>query len=216
MVVNLYPFEATIARPDATFEDAVENIDIGGPSLIRAAAKNHEHVAVLTEPDQYAAFLAEIQAPGGTTLATRTRLALAAFARTGTYDRAIADYFGKLPGGPGTGSEAFPATLNLSFPLRQTLRYGENPHQRAAFYVDPDAHGPNLATAAVLHGKELSYNNLLDLDSALRLIRLFAEPAACILKHNNPCGAAVATTWPRPSSGPTRAIRSAPSAASSA
>ncbi|MGC8639805.1 MAG: bifunctional phosphoribosylaminoimidazolecarboxamide formyltransferase/IMP cyclohydrolase [Isosphaeraceae bacterium] len=192
VVVNLYPFEATIARPDVTFEEAVENIDIGGPSLIRAAAKNHDHVAVLTDPNQYAAFIAELQTSGGTTLQTRKRLAHAAFARTGAYDRVIADYFSKLTVPPEPAQEGVPASLSLDFPLRQTLRYGENPHQRAAFYIDPSAHGPNLATASVLHGKELSYNNLLDLDSALRLIRMFAEPAACILKHNNPCGAAVA------------------------
>lgn len=192
VVVNLYPFEATIARPDVTFEEAVGNIDIGGPSLIRAAAKNHDHVAVLTDPDHYAAFLAEFQPSGGTTLARRKQLAHAAFARTGDYDRVIADYFSKLTATSQPAVARFPASLNLSFPLRQTLRYGENPHQHAALYVDPTAHGPNLATAAVLHGKELSYNNLLDLDSALRLIRMFAEPAACILKHNNPCGAAVA------------------------
>lgn len=193
VIVNLYPFEATIARPDATFEDAVENIDIGGPSLIRGAAKNHEHVAVLTDPNQYARFLEEFRPTGGTTKATRTRLALEAYARTGTYDRAIADYFTRVTATPGAAADAaFPETMTLGFSLRQTLRYGENPHQRAAIYVDPTAGGRNLATARVLHGRELSYNNLLDLDSALRLIRMFAEPAACILKHNNPCGAAVA------------------------
>jgi phosphoribosylaminoimidazolecarboxamide formyltransferase/IMP cyclohydrolase len=192
VVVNLYPFEQTVARLAATFEEAVENIDIGGPSLIRGAAKNHEYVAVLTDPDQYTAFLEEFRSRGGTSRATRTRLALEAFARTGRYDRAIAEYFTKVMD-RGAGTEAaFPATLQIGYPLRQALRYGENPHQRAAFYVDPEARGRNIATAAVLHGKELSYNNLLDLDSALRLMRMFGEPAACILKHNNPCGAAVA------------------------
>ena len=192
VVVNLYPFEATIARPDASFEDAVENIDIGGPSLIRGAAKNHAHVAVLTDPDQYETFLAEFRQSGGTTQATRERLAREAFARTSAYDRAIADYFQGRDRSEAAGPSALPAALDLHFPLKQTLRYGENPHQQAALYVDPAAVGPNLATARVLHGKELSYNNLLDLDSALRLIRLFEEPAACVLKHNNPCGAAIA------------------------
>lgn len=192
VVVNLYPFEATIARPDATFEEAVENIDIGGPSLIRGAAKNHAHVAVLTDPNQYETFLAEFRSTGGTTAATRERLAREAFAGSAAYDRAIADYFQKRAGSEAAESAGLPTSLDLHFPLKQTLRYGENPHQRAALYVDPAAVGPNLATAHVLHGKELSYNNLLDLDSALRLIRLFDEPAACVLKHNNPCGAAIA------------------------
>jgi len=193
VVVNLYPFEATVANPSASFEDAVENIDIGGPSLIRAAAKNHEHVVVLTSPQQYASFLEELRAWGGTTKQTRKRLAHAAFARTGSYDRSIAEYLAGVLKPSAPERAEFSTVLNLTFPLRQTLRYGENPHQKAAFYVDPGARGgPNLSTAAVLHGKELSYNNMLDLDSALRLIRMFAEPAACILKHNNPCGAAVA------------------------
>jgi phosphoribosylaminoimidazolecarboxamide formyltransferase / IMP cyclohydrolase len=198
VVVNLYPFEATISRPDATFEEAVENIDIGGPSLIRGASKNHDHVAVLTDPDQYERFLKEFRAIGGTTLDTRKRLAREAFAQTGAYDKAIAAYLEKCAAAESrtepaaVAPAALPSELNLQFPLRQTLRYGENPHQQAALYVDPSAHGPNLATARVLHGKELSYNNILDLDSALRLIRLFDEPGACILKHNNPCGAAIA------------------------
>jgi len=195
VVVNLYPFEATVAKPDATFEEAVENIDIGGPSLIRGAAKNHDAVAVLTDPDQYERFLAEFRSTGGTTLETRKRLAREAYARTGAYDRAIAGYFEGLEAAESKADAAaqeLPKTLHIEFPLRQALRYGENPHQKAALYVDPSAQGPNVATAKVLHGKELSYNNILDLDSALRLIRWFNEPAACILKHNNPCGAAIA------------------------
>jgi phosphoribosylaminoimidazolecarboxamide formyltransferase/IMP cyclohydrolase len=192
VVVNLYPFEATVARPDASFDDAIENIDIGGPSLIRAAAKNHVHVAVLTSPDQYAAFLEEFRDLGGTLRETRTRLARAAFDRTAAYDRAIADYFARVSKESRVDARELPKTLNLNFPLRRSLRYGENPHQQAAFYVDPQMHGPNLATASVLHGKELSYNNLLDLDCASRLVRMFAEPVACILKHNNPCGGAIA------------------------
>jgi phosphoribosylaminoimidazolecarboxamide formyltransferase/IMP cyclohydrolase len=191
VVVNLYPFEATIARPDATLADAIENIDIGGPTLIRAAAKNHEHVAVLTDPDQYAGVIAALNEHGGTTLADRRRLAQAAFRRTTAYDRVVAEHLARRFG-DAAPIVPFPRVLELPFRLRSPLRYGENPHQRAAFYVESAPGGPNLATASVRHGKELSYNNLLDLDSALRLIRQFAEPAACILKHNNPCGAAVA------------------------
>ena len=193
-MVNLYPFQVTIARPDVTLVDAIENIDIGGPTLIRAAAKNHDHVAVLTSPEQYDAVAAAIRERAGTSLEDRRRLALAAFQVTSTYDRAVADYLGRNFVAPGEADQSlpFPQILEYRFELRSPLRYGENPHQRGAFYVEPAARGPNLATATVRHGKELSYNNLLDLDSALRLVRYFDEPAVCILKHNNPCGAAVA------------------------
>jgi phosphoribosylaminoimidazolecarboxamide formyltransferase/IMP cyclohydrolase len=190
VVVNLYPFEATVARAGVTFEEAVENIDIGGPSLIRGAAKNHAHVAVLTSPDQYPTLIEQVRATGGTTLPFRRSLALAVFEQSSRYDRAIADYLAKAE--PGGSTEAFPPSLTPTFERRTVLRYGENPHQRAAFYVEPGTGGPNLASARTLHGKELSYNNLLDLDSALRLIRLFDGPASTILKHNNPCGAAEA------------------------
>ena len=191
VVVNLYPFEATVARSDATWAEAIENIDIGGPALIRAAAKNHAHVAVLTSPDQYDGLIAAVRDTGGTRLEDRRRLALAAFRATGSYDEAITEYLVRAEGTPAHEQSSFPQRINLCFSLRQPLRYGENPHQQAAFYVEPAASGINLATATLRHGKELSYNNLLDLDSALRLVRLFAEPAACILKHNNPCGAAI-------------------------
>jgi phosphoribosylaminoimidazolecarboxamide formyltransferase/IMP cyclohydrolase len=190
VVVNLYPFEATVASPGVDFAEAVEKIDIGGPSLIRGAAKNHAHVAVLTDPDQYPRLMAEVEEHGGTSDAFRRALAGAVFELTARYDRAIADYLARTVPEP----EAFPPAFLPAFVRRSVLRYGENPHQRAAFYVEPHTVGPNLATARVRHGKELSYNNLLDLDSALRLIRTFAEPAATILKHNNPCGAAVAET----------------------
>jgi len=189
VVVNLYPFEATVARPGVPFEEAVENIDIGGPSLIRGAAKNHAGVAVVVDPEQYGDLTRQLAEAGGTTSAFRRELAAAAFERTARYDRAIADYLERVGRPDGV---AFPATFAPRFERRSVLRYGENPHQRAAFYVDPAAPGPNLATATVLHGKELSYNNLLDLDSALRLVRLFRGPAAAVLKHNNPCGAAEA------------------------
>jgi phosphoribosylaminoimidazolecarboxamide formyltransferase/IMP cyclohydrolase len=191
VVVNLYPFESTVARSGVSFEEAVENIDIGGPSLIRAAAKNHQHVAVLTSPDQYSGLIAAIADQGGTTVADRRRYALEAFRRTGSYDAAIAGYLERAEPKSPQGVVAFPASLELRFALKQPLRYGENPHQQAAFYVEPSGGGPNLAAAVLRHGKELSYNNLLDLDSALRLVQAFAEPAACILKHNNPCGAAI-------------------------
>jgi phosphoribosylaminoimidazolecarboxamide formyltransferase / IMP cyclohydrolase len=191
VVVNLYPFEATIARAGASFADAIENIDVGGPTLLRAAAKNHQHVAVLSSPTQYETLIASVEKHGGTTLDDRRQLAAAAFERSSEYDRVIADYM-KRTAAAVPEQIAFPQTLELRFTLQGPLRYGENPHQQAAFYLEPEAVGPNLATARLLHGKELSYNNLLDLDSALRLVRSFALPAACILKHNNPCGAAVA------------------------
>ena len=196
VVVNLYPFEATVARPRVLFDEAVENIDIGGPSLIRGAAKNHRFVAVATSPDQYPELIAALDSEGGTTLGLRQRLALAVFEQSARYDQAIAAYLGQtIPSAADAPTETdlsspFTERLDLRFERRATLRYGENPHQRAAFYADPTAKEASLATAEILHGKELSYNNLLDLDSALRLIRLFDDPAATILKHNNPCGAA--------------------------
>jgi phosphoribosylaminoimidazolecarboxamide formyltransferase/IMP cyclohydrolase len=192
VVCNLYPFEATVARAGSSHADIVENIDVGGPTMVRAAAKNYADVAVLTDPGQYPAVMDELRAQrGGLTLATRERLAAAAFARTAAYDRAISAYFAAR-----TGADGLPTALDLHFERRLALRYGENPHQRAAFYVEPAA-GPAhacVATAEPLHGKELSFNNLLDLDSALNLVREFAEPAAVVIKHNNPCGAAVDDT----------------------
>ncbi len=190
VVCNLYPFEATVARAGSTHEDVVENIDIGGPSMVRSAAKNYHDVAIVTDPGQYAAVLEELRGQGGLSLETRERLAAAAFARTAAYDAAIAAYFAGRAG----DSEAFPPRLDLRLERRTALRYGENPHQKAAFYAEPGVGGACVATAESLHGKELSYNNLLDLDSALNLVREFAEPAAVVIKHNNPCGAAVGTT----------------------
>lgn len=192
VVVNLYPFEATIARPGVTDAEAIEKIDIGGPSLIRGAAKNHAHVVVLTDPDQYPAFLEHLARHDGTTQAFRRARALDAFQKTAHYDQAISSYLASPASEP--APEGFPDTFAPRFVLRTSLRYGENPHQRAAFYVEPQTAGPNLASATIRHGKELSYNNILDLDSALRLIRCFEEPAACVLKHNNPCGSAIGST----------------------
>ena len=191
VIVNLYPFEQTIADPAVSISEAVEQIDIGGPSLIRGAAKNHPFVAVLVDPEQYPALVDQLDRFQGTTLAFRRSLAAYVFNKTATYDRAIANHLSQAFSSQGVGGadEGFPATLHLRFDRRAELRYGENPHQKAAFYVDPAATEPSLARARILHGKELSYNNLLDLDSAYSLIRSFERPAAVILKHNNPCGA---------------------------
>ncbi len=189
VVVNLYPFESTVARPGVTAEEAIEQIDIGGPSLVRAAAKNHAFTTVVTDPEQYSAILEEIGSAGSTSPATRRHLAGAAFAHTARYDQTIADYFADLaPDGP------FPATIHIDLKRKATLRYGENPHQQAALYARECPTGPSLVTARQLHGKELSYNNLLDLDSALAIVRRLADPGAVVIKHNNPCGAAEAGT----------------------
>lgn len=189
VVCNLYPFEATVAKADSTHEDIVENIDIGGPSMVRSAAKNYHDVAVVTDPGQYAELLAELRQEGGLSLARREQLAAAAFARTAAYDAAISAYFLRKLGDSG----AWPASLALRFDLKQSLRYGENPHQQAACYVERTA-SACVSTAITRHGKELSYNNLLDLDSAFNLVREFGEPAAVVIKHNNPCGAGAAAS----------------------
>jgi phosphoribosylaminoimidazolecarboxamide formyltransferase/IMP cyclohydrolase len=185
VAVNLYPFEATVAR-GAPFDDCVENIDIGGPALIRAAAKNHNFVTVLTDSAQYAEVLKEIEAHGGTRMATRRRLAGEAFARTAAYDAAIGAWFAAKEG------EIFPPRLTVSGELRQTLRYGENPHQNAAFYINGDR--PGIATARQVQGKALSYNNLNDTDAAFECVAEFEVPTVVIVKHANPCGVASAGT----------------------
>jgi phosphoribosylaminoimidazolecarboxamide formyltransferase/IMP cyclohydrolase len=192
LAVNLYPFEQTVAK-GASFDECIENIDIGGPAQIRAAAKNHDFVTVLTDPEDYAAVMAEMRAHGGaTTLALRRRLAGAAYARTGAYDAAIAAWFAEGRG------EAFPVRLTLAGARRQVLRYGENPHQAAAFYAGAltaaDRARPGLASAVQLQGKELSYNNLNDTDAAFELVAEFDRPAVAIIKHANPCGVAEADT----------------------
>lgn len=188
IVVNLYPFAATISRPNVTRQEAIEQIDIGGPSLVRAAGKNHAHVAVATSPQQYGEILEALDTNGGTDLKLRQQLAMDAFEHTASYDRGIADY---LADSAATRGE-FPPTLNFSLRRKTQLRYGENPHQRAAVYADPRVRTANLISARQLSGKELSYNNLLDLDSALEIVRGMSLPAASVIKHNNPCGAAVA------------------------
>jgi phosphoribosylaminoimidazolecarboxamide formyltransferase/IMP cyclohydrolase len=183
VAVNLYPFEATVAK-GAAYDDCVENIDIGGPALIRAAAKNHDFVAVLTNPGQYADVLAALTASGGTTLPLRRRLAGEAYARTAAYDAAIGAWFAEQRG------ETFPQRLTLAGSLRQTLRYGENPHQAAAFYVSGAR--PGVATAVQVQGKELSYNNLNDTDAAFECVAEFDAPTIAIIKHATPCGVASA------------------------
>lgn len=198
VVCNLYPFEETVAKPDVTEAEAIETIDIGGPCMVRAAAKNFQAVAVLIDPALYSEFLLALKnGDGQLDLAYRRELATAAFQRIADYDAEIAEYF--LDQLPMDDDEPQDVTgwveeFDPPFNLRQTLRYGENPHQEAAFYVEPDLDRPCVATAEQLHGKELSYNNILDLDSALNLAREFDEPAAIVVKHNNPCGAATANT----------------------
>ena len=190
VVVNLYPFEATVAKPDCTLEDAIENIDIGGPTMVRAAAKNHRFVNIVVNAADYQAILAEMQAnDGATTQATRFDLAIKAYEHTAAYDGAIANHFGKLVPG---GSEHFSRTFNTQFHKVQEMRYGENPHQQAAFYVESKPAEAGIATARQIQGKELSYNNVADTDAALECVKNFEEPACVIVKHANPCGVAVA------------------------
>jgi phosphoribosylaminoimidazolecarboxamide formyltransferase / IMP cyclohydrolase len=191
VVVNLYPFEATVARPDCTLEDAVENIDIGGPTMVRAAAKNHRFVNIVVNAGDYETIIAEMQAnDGSTSMATRFDLAIKAYEHTAAYDGAIANHFGKLVPG---GSENFARTFNTQFHKVQEMRYGENPHQKAAFYVEKEPAEAGIATARQIQGKELSYNNVADTDAALECVKNFDEPACVIVKHANPCGVAVAS-----------------------
>ena len=186
VVVNLYPFEATVAKPDVTLEDAIENIDIGGPSMLRSAAKNHESVTVIVDPSDYKVVAEQIQSDGGTTLELRRTLAVKVYARTAEYDAAIAAHLQTAFGDGSTEetSEELPAELMVQAPLAQTLRYGENPHQRAGLYGKFDEYFEQL------HGKALSYNNILDATAAANLICEFTEdvPTLAILKHTNPCG----------------------------
>ncbi|MDQ5939673.1 MAG: phosphoribosylaminoimidazolecarboxamide formyltransferase / cyclohydrolase [Pseudomonadota bacterium] len=190
VVVNLYPFEATIAKPDCDFETAIENIDIGGPTMIRAAAKNHHDVAIVVNPSDYSAILDELKVQQtALTAQTRFHLALKSFEHTARYDTAIATYLGNINGQP------FPQTLNLQFYQQQSLRYGENPHQNAAFYVEKNPAIGTIASAVQLQGKELSYNNIADADAALECVRAFSEKPTCVIvKHANPCGVAQADT----------------------
>jgi phosphoribosylaminoimidazolecarboxamide formyltransferase/IMP cyclohydrolase len=188
LVVNLYPFGETIARADCSREDAIENIDIGGPAMLRAAAKNHDAVAVVVDPDDYAPLLDELERnDGALSASTLRRLATKAFAHTAAYDAAVAAYLGRAD----DDATALPDILNIAWPLKMRLRYGENPHQRAAFYADPASATASLAVARQHQGKEMSYNNIADADAALECVRQFYEPACVIVKHANPCGIAV-------------------------
>lgn len=189
VVVNLYPFKETVAKPDVTLDEAIENIDIGGPALVRAAAKNHRDVVVVVDPACYGEILLALR-NGKLTAGLRRELALAAFSHTAAYDAAISSYLSNFI----FKDSIFPEEWNVNVKRKQLLRYGENPHQAAAFYVDEAVQGPCIANARQLHGKELSYNNILDLNSALELVREFDETACVIIKHNNPCGAACAGT----------------------
>ncbi|RUM54783.1 MAG: bifunctional phosphoribosylaminoimidazolecarboxamide formyltransferase/inosine monophosphate cyclohydrolase, partial [Marinomonas sp.] len=189
VVVNLYPFEATIARPDCDLPLAIENIDIGGPTMVRSAAKNHKDVAIVVDPASYGGILASLQENGGLTYDQRFDLAVKAFEHTSNYDGNIANYLGKKVEG---GSEDFPRTFNLQFNKQEEMRYGENPHQKAAFYVEANPQEASISTAKQLQGKALSYNNIADTDAALECVKSFQEPACVIVKHANPCGVATA------------------------
>ncbi|HEX7111552.1 MAG TPA: bifunctional phosphoribosylaminoimidazolecarboxamide formyltransferase/IMP cyclohydrolase [Mizugakiibacter sp.] len=190
LVVNLYPFAATVARPDCTLDEAIENIDIGGPAMLRAAAKNHEHVAVVTDPADYAGLIEALRADSGTRLALRRRLAAKAYAHTARYDGTIADWLGARA--DDSERSAFGPTLHLALKRAHGLRYGENPHQGAALYLEADAPRGVVATAQVLAGKELSYNNYADADAALECVKAFGKAPACVIvKHANPCGVAL-------------------------
>ena len=189
VICNLYPFEATVAKPDVTLSEAIENIDIGGPTMIRAAAKNYRHVAALTAPSQYSQIIADLDANNGCLSEERRfELAKAAFAHTAHYDTAIAAYLTNMDSEP----DEFTDNLTLHFKKERTLRYGENPHQRAAFYRTETTPGPSAAWANQLSGQPLSFNNLLDLEAALEIVKDFKPPACAIIKHNNPCGLATA------------------------
>ena len=190
VVVNLYPFEATVARADCTLEEAIENIDIGGPTMLRSAAKNNRDVTVLTDPADYPAVLAEMKASGGAvSRETNFRLAVKVYQKTAAYDGAISNWLGKRVD---EESSDFPPTLTLQFKRTETMRYGENPHQKAAFYVEQQVEEASISTARQLQGKQLSYNNIADTDAALECVKQFDEGPACVIvKHANPCGVAL-------------------------
>jgi phosphoribosylaminoimidazolecarboxamide formyltransferase/IMP cyclohydrolase len=190
LVVNLYPFEATVAKPGCTLEDAIENIDIGGPAMVRSAAKNWKDVAVLTDASQYAGVIEELKMLGQVSAKTKFSLSVAAFNRISNYDAAISDYLSSYNLGDGSRSE-YPAQTNGRFVKLQDLRYGENPHQTAAFYRDLYPAPGALVTAVQLQGKELSYNNIADADAAWECVKSFSEAACVIVKHANPCGVAI-------------------------
>lgn len=197
VVVNLYPFAKTVAKPDCTLENAIENIDIGGPTMVRAAAKNHKDVAIVVNAKDYNRVIAEMDNNDGSlTYETRFDLAIAAFEHTSSYDGMISNYFGTMVKSYGIVDECsegskFPRTLNLQYIKKQDMRYGENPQQKAAFYVEADNDEANISTAVQIQGKALSYNNIADTDAALECVKQFEEPACVIVKHANPCGVAL-------------------------
>lgn len=191
LVVNLYPFEKTVANPDCDFASAIENIDIGGPTMLRAAAKNHDGVTVVTDASDYETICAELdENSGGISYKTRYTLAIKAFEHTASYDGAIANYFGRI-NADGTTQE-FPNTFNCQFEKVQEMRYGENPHQKASFYKEKSPKEASVSTSLQIQGKELSYNNVADTDAALECVKSFSEGPACVIvKHANPCGVAI-------------------------
>src|SRR5690554_5589882 len=191
VVVNLYPFEQTVANPDCDLPTAIENIDIGGPTMVRSAAKNHKDVAIVVNASDYDSVIAEMREHNGAlTFDTRFDLAVKAFEHTASYDSAIANYLGLRVEG---GNDQFPRTFNLNLVKSQDMRYGENPHQKAAFYVERNPQEASVATTKQLQGKELSLNNVADTDAALECVKPFADPACVIVKHANPCGVAIGT-----------------------
>lgn len=192
VVINLYPFEQVIRKKGSTIDEAIENIDIGGPSMLRSAAKNYRYVCVVPDPGFYGVVLKELDERGAVTLSTRERLAMAVFEKTAYYDSIISSYFHTAV--VHRGEVLFPETISLFFEKREDLRYGENPHQGAAFYTNPGIRVSGVACARKLHGKELSFNNILDTESAFEIVKEFPEPACSIIKHTNPCGTAAAST----------------------
>ena len=190
VVINLYPFQQTVANPDCSLEDAIENIDIGGPAMVRAAAKNHASVTVVVDPGDYPRLLQEISDTNAVSDATRFSLAIKAYEHTAQYDGAIANYFGRLVQAP--EDQEFSRTLNLQYQHAMSMRYGENPHQSAAFYTARDSVEPSVSNARPIQGKALSFNNIADTDAALECVKQFEAPCCVIVKHANPCGVAIA------------------------
>jgi len=190
VIINLYPFQETVAKPNCSFEEAIENIDIGGPAMVRAAAKNHSSVTVVVVPIDYAMVLGEMDdSDGSVSDKTRFSLAIKAFEHTASYDGAIANYFGHMVQEP--DDQQFPRTINFQYQHAMSMRYGENPHQNAAFYIESNIAEPGIASAVQLQGKALSYNNIGDTDAALECVKQFDQPACVIVKHANPCGVAI-------------------------
>ncbi len=198
VVVNLYPFEKTVAKSEVTLEEAIENIDIGGPSMLRSGAKNYKSVAIVTDPATYPSIIKELKKNNGSLSEdTMKGLAVEVFRRTAEYDKAIYEYLSQSTKPKHQTEETLPETLNLNFKKTQDLRYGENPHQKAAFYKDPSSRESGICSARQLQGKELSFNNIIDLNAAIEIVKDFDAPAASVIKHTNPCGAAIADSLSR-------------------